>query len=90
MARLWLPNTLLLAALGALLASVALYRQGTETVYDLDCGNLSTRINYLGLPSLSISQASNVVGILRLKMHFSLFLLLSIAYPSLLTVIFSI
>lgn len=79
----WLPNILLLAALGTLLASVALYRQETETLCDLDCGNISTRYTYLGLPSLSVSQASNVVAILRLKMQFSPFLLMSTACSTL-------
>lgn len=83
MAHTWLPNILLLAALGTLLASVALYRQATETVYDLDYGNISTRLTYLGLPSLSVSQASNVVGVLGLKMHFSPFLLMSTACSTL-------
>lgn len=73
MAFPWLPNILLFAALGTLLASVALHRQETETVYDLDSGNISIRYTYLGLFNFSVSQASNVVGIWGLIMHFSPF-----------------
>lgn len=55
MVCLWLPpRVLLLATLGALLASVVLYRQGTDAQCDLDIGNMTATSTCPGRSFLSV------------------------------------